>query len=75
MGTVFTPIASDHLQGVHYEPATSVLLIRFSDGSVYQYRNVPSSLFRKMLDAQPHPWSAVGRELRDKVRYGGIRVS
>jgi hypothetical protein len=71
----FSPITSSHLRGVDYDKSAQILLILFSDRSIYRYHNVPERLYRQMINAQPHPWSAVGRELRNKVRYDGTRIS
>jgi hypothetical protein len=66
---VLTPIASSHLLAAGYDEATRTLSVQFKTGEVYQYYTVPASIYRQMVQSQPHPWSAVNRTLRAGYAY------
>ncbi|MEJ3406120.1 KTSC domain-containing protein [Rathayibacter sp. YIM 133350] len=57
-------IASSSILGLAYDPDTSTLFVQFETGDVYAYLGVPEDLYQRMLDAQPHPWSAHGTEVK-----------
>jgi hypothetical protein len=64
---IFQPIRSSHLLAIGYDADDQTLAVQFEGGAVYQYYGVPQSLYQRMLDSQPHPWSAVCRSLRRYV--------
>lgn len=45
------PITSSMMASAGYDEATGVLEIEFLTGAVYQYVDVPSHLYRSLLDA------------------------
>jgi hypothetical protein len=49
-----TAVSSSHLASVGYDSATNTLEIEFNDGSVYQYFNVPESIYRGLMQAASH---------------------
>lgn len=68
-GMILQPIVSSHLLAVGYEDRTQTLAVQFEGGTVYQYYGVPRSLYQRMIDSQPHPWSAVNRVLQARYQY------
>lgn len=45
------PVESSNLASVGYEPATETLEVEFLNGSIYQYANVPRSMYEQLLQA------------------------
>ena len=45
------PVISTNLSSVGYDSITSTLEVEFLNGSVYQYSNVPSSIFNGLMSA------------------------
>ncbi|TQL96133.1 KTSC domain-containing protein [Actinoallomurus bryophytorum] len=66
---VLTPISSSHLLAAGYDSTTRTLSVQFKGGEIYQYFEVPGSIYEEMVRAQPHPWSAVNRTLRAGYAY------
>ena len=64
-----SPITSSHLRAAGYDEATRTLSVQFEGGEIYDYYDVPPSVYDEMLNAQPHPWTAVNRELRAGYEY------
>lgn len=48
------PVTSSNLSAVGYDPATSTLEISFTKGGVYQYANVPASVYEGLMSASSH---------------------
>jgi KTSC domain len=48
------PISSSNLAAVGYDQNTQVLEIEFRNGSIYQYFNVPSSIYSGLMGAVSH---------------------
>lgn len=46
-----TKVKSSHLSSVGYDPIKQVLEIRFKNGSVYQYKDVPQEHYVGLLDS------------------------
>lgn len=44
-------VSSSNIRAIGYDPDNLILQIKFHDGSVYQYRNVPSFIFDSFLRA------------------------
>lgn len=42
-------VASSNLHGVDYEPWSGTLTITFCNGSIYEYYDVPASVFEGLL--------------------------
>ena len=57
-------IASGALDAIGYDAATATLTVTFASGGTYEYYGVPRRLYERLLAAQPHPWSALGAEVR-----------
>jgi hypothetical protein len=41
-----------------------VLAVEYESGAVYEYYDVPRSLYEGLLAAQPHPWSVYGEQVK-----------
>lgn len=63
MGTL-RDISSGALDGIGYDAETATLTVSFADGRTYEYYGVTRRLYERLLAAQPHPWSALGAEVR-----------
>lgn len=59
-----TPIRSDALRAVGYDPASRTLTVQFASGATYEYLDVAPDLHDAVRDAQPHPWAAFGDEIK-----------
>lgn len=62
-------IASSHLSAAGYDEKKKILSVQFEGGEIYDYFDVPPAVYQEMLDAQPHPWTAVNRQLRNGFDY------
>jgi hypothetical protein len=58
------PIQSSNLSGIAYDRESATLTVAFSSSGVYEYSGVSEGLYERLLSAQPHPWSAHGREVK-----------
>jgi hypothetical protein len=47
----WTPLTSSYLSGMSYNPETRELDIRFKNGRIYSYYNVPPNVAEDMLTA------------------------
>ena len=53
-----TPVTSEAVHSVGYDPSARVLRVAFRGGGVYDYLDVDQDLYEQMLE--PHPWHRVG---------------
>ena len=44
-----TPVQSDYLHSVGYAPCASVLEIEFTEGQVFQYLDIPTSVYAALM--------------------------
>jgi hypothetical protein len=58
-------VESTAVRAVSYSRESQTLTVWFLSGGVYQYSNVPESLYQKFIDSQPHPWSACGKSIKE----------
>ena len=65
------PVTSSNLRSVGYDVTASLLEIEFRDGGVYQYRNVPESIYQNLMSA-----GSKGTYFNDHIkgRYGDTPV-
>ena len=61
-------VISSNLSSVGYDPATAILEIRFHNGGIYQYFNVPSSVHTGLMTAASKG-HYLHRFIRGKYRY------
>ncbi len=45
-------VRSSSINGVGYDPKTRTLEVKFNNGGVYHYFNVPSAIYRALLNAE-----------------------
>jgi len=66
-----TPVSSSNIRAIGYDAETSTLTIEFHGGRVYEYRSVPESVYRRLMDASSH-----GTYFSDyiKDRYSTARI-
>ncbi len=58
-----TPVQSSNVLSVGYDEETQTLEIEYKDGSVYQYYNVPASVYSELLAT-----SSVGRFIHQYIK-------
>ncbi len=46
-----SPVSSSNLKSVGYDPVSKILEIEFLSGSMYQYFNVPESIYADLMIA------------------------
>jgi|SRR3954465_7910486 hypothetical protein len=68
VGSGRVSITSDCITSVGYQWPTHVLEIEFTNGSVYQYFNVPSTVYRRLLCAESHG-TFFNEEIKDAYEY------
>lgn len=62
------PVQSSNVRSVGYDPASQVLEVEFHDGSVYQYRGVPSTVHAGLM-AAPSKGKYLHEHIKDRYRY------
>lgn len=60
------PVISSNIAEIGYEPESGTLEVLFRSNSVYQYYDVPSSVYKGLMKAPSH-----GRYLAAYVKKGG----
>jgi hypothetical protein len=65
---VRTPVSSSNLRSVGYDPHTATLEIEFNSGSIYEYYNVPESIYQGLMTASSH-----GQYFDRSVKKAGYR--
>lgn len=43
----FKPIKSNNLEAACYDPQTNILIVKFKNGTSYQYPNFPADVYRQ----------------------------
>ena len=59
-GGVLIPIDSDNVAMAGYDNQTRIMTVMFHQGRIYEYYNIPPTLWEAFFAAQPDPWSLVG---------------
>jgi hypothetical protein len=67
-----TPVSSSNLRSVGYDSATNTLEIGFHGRQVYQYFNVPESVYQGLMNAASHGKYHY-RHIKEKYPYERIR--
>ena len=57
---VLIPISSSNVIAAGFDAKVLVMTVKFNNGALYEYYDVPISLWEDFVAAQPHPWSQVG---------------
>lgn len=58
-----TSVSSSNIRSVGYDPATKTLEVEFHSGGLYQYHQVPQSIYDGLMAASSH-----GRYLEQNVK-------
>jgi hypothetical protein len=58
-----TPVSSSNVASVGYDPNSMTLEVEFKDGSVYQYFDVPETVYQELMRA-----SSVGEFMHANIR-------
>ncbi len=58
-----TPVASSNVASVGYDPNTMTLEVEFMNGSVYQYFDVPETVYQGLMNA-----SSIGTYLNQNIK-------
>jgi hypothetical protein len=65
------PVASSNVQSIGYDENTETLYIRFLNGSLYIYKNVPIMVYEQLLGA-PSVGSYMHRNIKGVFPYERI---
>lgn len=63
------PVTSSNISAIGYEGST--LYVRFNNGSLYEYYNVPSSVYSGLMSASSHG-SYLASHVKGTYRYKQI---
>jgi hypothetical protein len=58
-----TPVTSSNVASVGYDPKSMTLEVEFTNGSIYQYFDVPEGEFQNLISAE-----SVGRYLNQTIK-------
>ena len=61
-------VSSSAIRAVGYDPESERLEVEFRSGAVYEYRNVPSKVYRSLMSA-PSKGRFLSRHIRDRYRF------
>jgi hypothetical protein len=61
-----TPVSSSNLKSVGYDPYSQTLEIEFHNGGIYQYSQVPQSVYSGLMGA-----SSRGEYFESHIKTGG----
>jgi hypothetical protein len=67
-----TPVSSSNLSSVGYDQQDRILEIEFNDGGIYQYHDVPPSIYEELMNASSHG-SYFHSNIRENFRTNQIR--
>ncbi len=65
------PVNSENLRSVGYDPGRSTLEIEFTNGSIYQYLDVPVTVHQGLVTTSTHR-DYFSRHIRDRYPYKKI---
>jgi len=65
------PVQSSQLHAIGYDPARSVLAIRFKTGATYEYAEVPKEIFDEFLDSES-PGKFFGQHIRGAFEFSRL---
>jgi hypothetical protein len=66
------PVKSSNIRSIGYEPETRTLEIEFNNGYIYQYFNVPESIYGALMSAQSHG-TYFHQHIKDGYSYKRIK--
>ena len=62
------PVSSTQAASIGYDPASSTLEVEFTNGSIYQYFDVPQSLYDELVSG-PSVGKAVNTLVKQNYRF------
>ena len=65
-------VSSSNLRSVGYDPISLILEIEFNSGAVYQYLNIPASVYQSLMSASSHG-KYFHAYIKDNYRYTRVR--
>ncbi len=65
------PVSSSNVAPIGYDPANETLEIEFTNGSIYQYFNVPSELYEQLM-AAPSKGQFLNTYIRNAYPYSRV---
>lgn len=63
-----TYVSSSNIASIGYDTIAMILEVEFLDGSIYQYFDVPETLYEGLMTAESH-----GKYLYEYIKKGGYR--
>lgn len=66
-------VISGNIESIGYDVGTKILEVEFSDGSVYQYSNVPQRIYEGLMSAPSHGRFLDARVKKARYRYRQVR--
>lgn len=58
-------VKSEAISAVQYSRQNRTLTVWYRNGGVYEYENVTEYLYRRLLLNQPHPWTYLGKLVKE----------
>jgi hypothetical protein len=71
-GVDLIPVISSNVAARGYSPERALLVVQFTDGSIYEYTDVPEDVWHRFSTA-PSQGRFVWRELRDVFAYQRVK--
>ena len=65
------PVSSSNISSIGYDPESRTLEIEFHSGGIYQYFNVPESIYNALMSASSHG-SYFHRHIKDQYQWTKI---
>jgi len=65
-------VSSSNIRSIGYDSKSQTLEIEFHSGGIYQYFNVPESIYNALMSASSHG-SYFARHIKDRYRWAKIR--
>lgn len=65
------PVTSTNINEIGYDEQSRTLEIAFRNGSVYQYFDVPATVYRELMQSSSHG-QFLNRQIRTQYRYARV---
>lgn len=65
------PVSSSNIASIGYDPGSETLEIEFTNGSIYQYFNVPAGLHEQLM-AAPSKGQSLNTYIRNAYPYSRV---
>lgn len=66
-----TAVSSSNIKSVGFDPSNNIVEIEFSDGSIYQYFDVPEATYQSLVGA-PSVGKYFHQEIRGTYRFARL---